>query len=113
MKLYGIKSCDTVRKARKYLDEANISYTFVDMDETPIDASDIKRWLNTVDIGILFNTRSTAYRTLGLKERIRNDHDKIRWMAKENRLIKRPVLETPEKVIVGFSRDHYHQLAKD
>jgi len=68
MKLYGIKTCDTVRKARKYLKEYGIDYTFVDMRESSVGCETIDRWLEQVEIGTLFNKRGTTYRKLGLKE---------------------------------------------
>ena len=112
MTLYGIRNCDTVRKARKMLDTLGIIYKFVDFDETPVNETLIRQWLEYTKLETLFNTRSTTYRTLGLKMKLRNDTDKIRWMAEENRLIKRPVLDTGNMLIVGFDQALYQILPK-
>ena len=59
------------------------------------------------DIKTLFNTRGTTYRTLKLKELALSDEDKQLWLAKENMLIKRPVIELDNKVIVGYNESQY------
>ncbi len=109
MKIYGIKTCDTVRKALKYLNERGIEYEFIDIKKSPVDCDTIDRWLSSgADINILFNKRGTKYRLLKLKE-LNLDEDGMReWLCKENLLIKRPVLETDDgRVIVGFKEDIY------
>ena len=110
MTLYGIKHCDTVRKARRYLDTRKIDYTFVDFDENAPDTSLLLRWLETIPLKRLFNTRSTTYREFDLKNRNVTDDEKIELMAKYNRLIKRPVLETDCDIIVGFDAARYTEL---
>ena len=107
LKIYGIKNCDSVRKAIKYLKTNNIAYEFVDFRETPVDDDRVKSWLNSTDIKTLFNTRGTTYRTLKLKELDLNDEEKRKWLAKENMLIKRPVIELDNKVIVGYNETLY------
>ena len=106
-KVYGIKNCDSVRKAVKFLKSRDIPYTFVDFRETPVDLQTIERWLRYTDIKKLFNTRGTAYRTLGLKEMDLNDEAKKAWLAKENMLIKRPVIELDNAILVGYDETLY------
>ena len=67
----------------------------------------INSWLKHADIQTLFNTRGTTYRTLKLKELALSDEDKQLWLAKENMLIKRPVIELDNKVIVGYNESQY------
>jgi Spx/MgsR family transcriptional regulator len=110
MTLYGIKHCDTVRKARRYLDTRGIDYTFVDFDESAPDKTLLLRWLAKVPLKTLFNTRSTAYRELDLKTRNPSDDEKVALMARYNRLIKRPVLETDGDVLVGFDERRYGEF---
>ena len=107
LKIYGIKNCDSVRKAIKYLKSNEIDYEFIDFRETPVDQSTITSWLKYTDIQTLFNTRGTTYRTLKLKELALSDEDKQLWLAKENMLIKRPVIELDNKVIVGYNESQY------
>ena len=107
LKIYGIKNCDSVRKAIKYLKSHEIAYEFIDFRDTPVDEKTIASWLRHTDIKTLFNTRGTTYRTLKLKELALSDEDKQLWLAKENMLIKRPVIELDNKVIVGYNESQY------
>ncbi len=108
--IYGIKTCGSVKKALKFFKENSIEYDFTDLKKEPVDEEKIKEWLKKVDIDILFNKKGTKYRTLKLKELNLNDNEKLKWLAKENLLIKRPVIEYDDKVIVGFDEDKYKEL---
>ena len=107
VEIYGIKNCDSVRKALKYLKANDIPYRFVDFRETPVNETIIRSWLDKADLKILFNTRGTTYRTLKLKEMNLSDEEKIEWLAKENMLIKRPVIVFDGKVIIGYNESEY------
>ena len=111
MKIYGIKSCSTVSKAIKFMKEHNIEFEFIDFKKESVDEAKIKYWLEKVNIKLLFNTRGTKYRTLKLKELDLDDNAKIEWMAKENYLLKRPIVEYGDsQVIVAFNEDIYREL---
>jgi len=110
LKIYGIKTCSTVSKALKFLKNRDLEFEFIDYKKESVDENKIKEWLNSVDIKIVFNTRGTKYRTLQLKELNLDDNSKIEWMAKENYLIKRPVIEYNGEVIVGFDEDRYREI---
>ena len=107
LKVYGIKNCDSVRKAVKFLKNNDIAYEFIDFRETPVDDATIASWLEHTDIKTLFNTRGTTYRTLKLKELDLDDEAKQKWLARENMLIKRPVISLDNKVIVGYNEALY------
>ena len=107
LKIYGIKNCDSVRKAIKYLKEFDIPYEFIDFRKTAVTDDIIADWLEHTDIKTLFNTRGTTYRTLKLKELNLNDADKQLWLTKENMLIKRPVITFDDNIIVGYNKDEY------
>lgn len=109
LRIYGIKNCDSVRKAIKYLKSHSIPYEFVDFRETPVGEFEINSWLKQSDIKTLFNTRGTTYRTLKLKELDLNDNDKQMWLSKENMLIKRPVIAFGDTVIVGYNKSQYEE----
>ena len=109
MTIYGIKTCSTVGKARKFMRENNIEFDFVDYKVESVDEEKIREWLKQVDMKLLFNTRGTKYRTLKLKEMNLDDEDKISWMAKENYLIKRPIVEYDGKVHVAYNEDVYRE----
>ena len=107
LKIYGIKNCDSVRKAIKYAKNHDLAYEFIDFRETPVTSDIITTWLASTDIHTLFNTRGTTYRTLKLKELNLSDEDKKQWLSKENMLIKRPVITFGNKVIVGYNEPQY------
>lgn len=108
--VYGIKNCDSVKKALRFLDKNNLSYTFHDFKKEPVPRSLVQKWAQSVEMKQLFNTRGTTYRTLKLKELNLDNEQKLAWLSKENMLIKRPVIEYgPNKVLVAFDEDQYAQ----
>lgn len=107
IKVYGIKNCDSVRKAVKYLKNHHLEYKFIDFRETPVSDTEISHWLEYSNIKTLFNTRGTTYRTLKLKALDLDDNGKKAWLAKENMLIKRPVIELDNDVIIGYNETLY------
>jgi Spx/MgsR family transcriptional regulator len=111
MTIYGIKTCSTVGKARKFMKENNIDFDFVDYKVESVDENKIRYWLTQLDINILFNNKGKKYRDLGLKELNLDDEGKIAWMAKENYLLKRPVIEYGEgKVHVAYDEEVYKEI---
>ncbi len=112
MRVYGIKTCSSVKKALKFFKENNIDFEFIDFKTAPVNETKIKEWLKNIDINLLFNTKGKKYRDLKLKELNLSIEDKISWMAKENLLIKRPVIEYNDKILVGFNLDTYEKEFK-
>ncbi len=110
MKVYGIKTCGSVRKAIKFFKENQIQYDFIDFKKEQIGIKKIEEWLEKVSIDKLFNNKGTKYRTLKLKELNLDDNEKKEWLAKENMLIKRPVIEYDENVIVAYDVEEYRRL---
>ncbi len=110
IKVYGIKNCDSVKKALKYFKNNDIPFEFIDFRETPVDQNIIDKWLEYTDISTLLNTKGTTYRTLKLKELDLDNEAKKIWLAKENMLIKRPVITLDNEVIVGYNESLYNTL---
>lgn len=110
VKVYGIKNCDSVRKAVKYLKSHDIPYELTDFKETSVGEKEISEWLQFTDVKTLFNTRGTTYRNLKLKELNLDDIQKEQWLSKENMLIKRPVITFDKTVIVGYNEIQYNIL---
>lgn len=111
MTIYGIKTCSTVNKARKFMKDNSIEFDFVDYKATSVDETKIRLWLEQIDMKTLFNTRGTKYRDLKLKELNLDDEGKIAWMAKENYLIKRPVIEYGDnQVLVAYNEAQYQEI---
>jgi len=109
LRVYGIKTCDSVRKALRFFKTHAISYEFVDMRETPVGCDTIETWLTQCDVATLFNAKSTTYRTLGLAALALDDAGKKAWLCRENLLIKRPVIEKEGTLIVGFDASRYEK----
>ena len=107
IKIYGIKTCSTVRKAIKFCKDNDIDYAFVDFRANPLESEKIKYFTSQVDINILFNNRGTKYRDLKLKDLNLTDSDKLEWLIKENMLLKRPVVEYDDKVLVSYNEEIY------
>ena len=111
MTIYGIKTCSTVGKARKFMKEHGIDFDFVDYKVESVGEEKIREWLKQVDINLLFNNKGKKYRDLGLKALNLDEEGKIQWMAKENYLLKRPVIEYGEgKVLVAYDEERYKEI---
>ena len=111
--IYGIKNCDSTRKAVKFLKDSGIKYTFHDYRETPVDKKQIEKWIESgATIKQLFNTRGTTYRNLKLKDLKLDDNGKLEWMAKENMLIKRPVVVNGNKIAIGYKEEELTNLIR-
>jgi len=107
IRVYGIKNCDSVKKAIKFFKLHDLAYTLVDFKTTPFGCDKVNTWLTQTDMKTLLNTRGTTYRTLGLKALDLTDEAKAEWLCKENILIKRPVVEYENNLIVGFNSTQY------
>jgi Spx/MgsR family transcriptional regulator len=112
IKIYGIKNCDSIKKALSFFKKNDIEYEFIDFKKEPLPCEKIHQWLEKVDINKLFNARSTTYRNLKLKELNLNDKERAEWLCKENLLIKRPIIETNSEIIVAYNEDEYREKFK-
>ncbi len=107
IQVYGIKSCSSVKKALSFFKTHNIECKLHDFKAEKLSCDKISSWLRHVEMKTLFNSKSTTYRKYNLKELNLNDKAKEEWLCKENLLIKRPIVEFDEKVIVGFDEEIY------
>ena len=106
--IYGIKNCDSVKKAITFFKKNDLEYTFFDFKEQALPCEKVSSWLGQTDMKTLFNARSTTYRNLKLKELNPDDKAKQEWLCKENMLIKRPVVEFESQLLVGFNETQYN-----
>ncbi|MDH3355276.1 MAG: ArsC family reductase [Chromatiales bacterium] len=108
--LYGIKNCDTVKKARKWLESQEMEYSFHDFRTDGLTKEMIDHWFNSVDWESLVNKRSTTWRQLDDAQKEKLGEQNAAALLLENpTLIKRPVLENGETVLVGFSEENYRK----
>ena len=106
--LYGIKNCDTVKKARQWLDQNGIAYQFHDFRADGLTAAQLNDFAARVDWITLLNRSSTSWRQLSAGQQGDLTLEKtILLMLNTPTLIKRPILDTGDKLIVGFKPDHY------
>jgi arsenate reductase len=109
--IYGIKNCDTMKKARAWLDSHSVGYSFHDYKAEGIDKARLQRWAKEVGWETLLNRAGTTFRKLddAAKEGL-NESKAIALMLKQPSMIKRPVLDLGGKLVVGFKPEIY---AKD
>ncbi len=103
--LYGLKTCDTCRKAIKALDAGGVAVSFVDVRADADLAAKLPVWLGAVGSERLINTRSTTWRGLDDAERARAASDPVGLLSAHPALIKRPVIETGGQVHLGWTKD--------
>ena len=109
--LYGISNCDTVRKARRWLDTHGIEYDFHDYKKAGIDKATLKTWCAAFGYETLLNTRGTTWRKLDdAMKRDMNEARAIDIMLAHHSVIKRPVLVAGAKKLVGFDEAAYKCL---
>ena len=108
MIMYGIRSCDTIRKARAWLDAAGVAYEFHDYKVAGVDAAALDRWVDRLGWTVLLNRAGTTFRALPDAARADLDRDRaVALMLASPSSIKRPVIEDGDTLVVGFSADRY------
>ncbi|MCU7993401.1 ArsC family reductase [Shewanella glacialipiscicola] len=111
MTLYGIKNCDTVRKARKWIENHQLAVNFHDFRDDGLRQEDLELWCNTLGWETVFNKRSTSFRALSDADKTDiNQVKAIKLMLAQPTLIKRPVLVAGEHVLVGFNEADYKRV---
>ena len=106
--IYGIKNCDTMKKARTWLDAHDVAYAFHDYKAEGIDKASLERWSKELGWEILLNRAGTTFRTLPEKDKEGlNEKKAIALMIAQPSMIKRPVLDVGGKLTVGFKPDVY------
>ena len=111
--VYGIKSCDTCRRAKKYLAEKNITFSFHDLREDGLDIQMLERWATRIDWQRLLNRQSLTWRKIPEIDRANMTRDKaFAAMLEAPTLIKRPVLEHRKFFAVGFSEKRFSEFLK-
>jgi arsenate reductase len=113
MKIYGIKNCDTMKKAFAWLEANGVACEFIDYKKAGIAEQNLPEWNRRAGWKALLNTRGLMWRKLSEDERSDVDEAKaLTLMAKYPALIKRPVLDTGTHLLVGFDPDCYTKELK-
>jgi arsenate reductase len=109
--LYGIKNCDTVKKARVWLEAQQIPYQFHDFRTDGLSESQVNDWLNTLGFDQLINKRSTTWKALDdATKTALNGPTAAEVIVAHPTLIKRPLLHTATHLRVGFNATEYQEL---
>ena len=109
--IYGIPNCDTVKKARKWLDTHGVEYSFHDFKKKGLDRATLLDWTKLVGWEILLNRRGMMWRKLSDEAKAGIDKSgAIEIMLETPSIIKRPVLQMGDKLHVGFSEQRYSKL---
>jgi arsenate reductase len=106
--IYGIKNCDTMKKARAWLDAHKVAHAFHDYKASGIERASLERWAKSVGWEVLLNRAGTTFRALpDAKKEGLNEKAAIALMLEQPSMIKRPVLEVGAKLLVGFKPEIY------
>ena len=108
IRIYGIKNCDTMKKARLWLESHKIAYEFVDDEQAGLVEAHLADWNRRAGWQALLNTRGLMWKKLSPEERADVDENKaLALLARYPAMIKRPVLDTGTTLLVGFDADRY------
>ncbi len=113
IELYGIPNCDTMKKARRWLEAHGVEYRFHDYKKEGIDEQRLRGWIDRVGWETLLNRRGMMWRKL--PQEVRDNIDEagaIGVMLETPSIIKRPVLEDGDRLLVGFSEESYTELTR-
>lgn len=108
IKLYGIPNCDTIKKARKWLEENGVDYEFHNYKKDGVPEKELRTWVKQAGWETLLNRRGTTWRKLD--ESVRENIDEasaIGIMLENASIIKRPVLTNGKSLLIGFKADEY------
>lgn len=108
--LYGIKNCDSVKKARAWLEQNNLDYQFYDYKIEGVSLQLLQKFAKNSDWEVLLNRRSTSWRQLSdAQKNDLNTESALQLLQQYPTLIKRPILEAGDVFLIGFNADEYQQ----
>ena len=109
--IYGINNCDSVKKAKRWLVENQIDFSFHDFRKNGLGHKLVSRWVRKIQWDLLLNRRGTTWR--GIDQKIKNHIDRatvVNFLCDHPTVIKRPILEHGDLLMVGFNEIDYMQL---
>jgi Spx/MgsR family transcriptional regulator len=108
--IYGIPNCDTMKKARTWLDSRGVGYAFHDYRASGLDARTLDGWVDKLGWEVLLNKASTSFRALPEGDKQNLDARKAKALMLANpTMVKRPVLDLGDRLLVGFKPDIYER----
>ncbi|MCF6455310.1 ArsC family reductase [Pseudoalteromonas sp. MMG024] len=111
IKLFGIPNCDTIKKAKKWLEQNNIEYTFHDYRKDGVNSEMVNNFCQQLDWQQVLNKRGTTYRQLddATKENL-NAESAVALLVEQPAMIKRPILEKNGEFHLGFKAEQYQSI---
>ena len=112
VKIYGIPNCGSVKKAFVWLNKNGIKFEFYDYKKEGITVEKIESWLEKESIDIILNRKGTTWKGLTgvAQKKAKNEKDAIKLMVENTSLIKRPIIEFENKVLVGYDEEVYSSV---
>jgi Spx/MgsR family transcriptional regulator len=111
VKIYGIPNCDTMKKARRWLEANGVEYTFHDYRKLGVPENKLRDWVKQAGWETVLNKRGTTWRKLDNEVKNTIDTESaIQIMLEHPGIIKRPVLESGSRLLIGFNENDYQQL---
>jgi len=107
IKVYGIKNCNKVRDTFKWLKKNDVEYEFIDLKKEPLSEGKLDEFVHKVGLDVLVNRRGMKWRQLGLKDKNLSEDELFDELLEHQVMIKRPVLEKGEAILVGYDEDSF------
>jgi len=107
LKVYGIKNCNKVRDTFKWLEENDVDYEFINLKKEPLSEVKLDEFVHKVGLDVLINRRGMTWRNLGLKDKDLSEDELFDVLLENQTMIKRPVLELDDAVLVGYDEDAF------
>ncbi len=106
--MFGIPNCDTIKKAKKWLEVENIAYEFHDYRKQGVDAALVTEFCDALGWEVVLNKRGTTYRQLSQEQKDSlNQENAIQLLVENPAMIKRPILKVNDQLHIGFKADQY------
>ncbi len=114
VQVYGIKNCNTVKKALDWLQENNINFVFHDYKKEPATLEKLEEWEKSLPWTDLVNKKGTTWKKLSPEEQnsVIDANSANAVLLKNNSMIKRPLIETSKGLLLGFNEEEYHTKLK-
>lgn len=113
IKLYGIPNCDTVRKARKWLEAHQVAFQFINFRTDEFTEKNIQAWLKLADFSKIVNKRSQGWKSLTAEQQTDlMTNQNLSILVQTPTIIKRPVLVSDTQILFGFKKEDYEALLK-
>jgi len=107
LKVYGVKNCNKVCDTLKWLEENDVDYEFINLKKEPLSEGKLDEFVHKVGLDVLINRRGMTWRNLGLKDKDLSEDELFDVLLENQTMIKRPVLELDDAVLVGYDEDAF------